>query len=171
MDISKISIGKRYPDSFNVVIEVPANADPVKYEFDKDSGAVIVDRFIATPMFYPCNYGFIPHTMADDGDAVDVLVISQYPLMPSCVIEARAVGVLVMEDEKGMDEKIIAVPVSKLTSFYDKVQELSDLPEILPAQIRHFFENYKGLEKGKWVKVKDFQNAQFARDLLSKFKV
>lgn len=139
---------------------------PIKYELDKDSGAVFVDRFIATPMFYPANYGFVPQTLSDDGDPVDVLVVGQHPLQPGCVIRSRPVGVLIMEDEAGQDEKIVAVPHEKMTPFYNDIQEATDLPEILLNQIKHFFEHYKDLEKGKWVKVKEWAPAAEARRLL-----
>ncbi|MFT6332413.1 MAG: inorganic pyrophosphatase [Lentimonas sp.] len=166
MDITKISAGSNVPNQINVIIEVPMNSDPVKYEFDKDSGAILVDRFIATPMYYPCNYGFIPNTLSDDGDPADVLVVSDYPIVPGAVIEAKPVGVLIMEDEKGMDEKIIAVPAKKLNSQYENVEEYTELPENLINKIKHFFERYKELEKGKWVKVKDFEGSTKAKELI-----
>lgn len=166
MNIDKISIGKDAPNYVNVIIEVPMNADPVKYEMDKDSGAIFVDRFIATPMYYPCNYGFVPNTLSDDGDPCDVLVVSDYPVVPGAVISAKPVGVLIMEDEKGMDEKIIAVPGKKLNSQYESVESYEELPANLINKIRHFFENYKGLEKGKWVKVAGFEGAAKARQLI-----
>ncbi len=166
MNIEKIAIGKDAPNYVNVIIEVPMNADPVKYEMDKDSGAIFVDRFVATPMFYPCNYGFVPNTLSDDGDPCDVLVVSDYPVVPGAVISAKPVGVLIMEDEKGMDEKIIAVPGKKLNSQYENVESYEQLPETLVNKIRHFFENYKGLEKGKWVKVKGFEGAEKAKALI-----
>ncbi len=153
MDISKIAVGKNAPQDVNVIIEVPMGSDPIKYELDKDSGAIFVDRFVHTAMTYPCNYGFIPNTLADDGDPADVLVVGNQSLMPGCVVAARPVGVLKMEDDGGMDYKIVAVPASRLHPYFDNVQELSDLPEILMEQIKHFFEHYKDLEKGKWVKV------------------
>lgn len=152
MDMSKISVGKNPPEDVNVVIEIPMGG-PVKYEVDKDSGAILVDRFLHTAMYYPCNYGFIPHTLSDDGDPVDVLVAGQYAVIPGAVMRARPVGVLKMEDEKGQDEKILAVPHDKLHPFYTNVNEYTDLPEILIQQIGHFFERYKDLEAGKWVKV------------------
>jgi len=167
MNISKISIGKNAPNQVNVIIEVPMNADPVKYEMDKDSGAIFVDRFIATPMHYPCNYGFVPHTLSDDGDPCDVLVISDFPVVPGAVISAKPVGVLIMEDEKGMDEKILAVPAVKLNSQFEAIESYEELPKNLLAKITHFFEHYKDLEKGKWVKVKGFEGAQKARDLIA----
>lgn len=166
MDVSKISIGKNPPHNVNVIIEVPMGADPVKYEFDKDAGAVIVDRILHTAMYYPCNYGFIPHTLADDGDPTDVLVICQMPLVPGCVIATRPIGVLRMEDDGGVDEKIIAVPQTKLNPFYDNVSEYTDLPDILINQIQHFFEHYKDLEPGKWVKIHGWDNAAKAAEII-----
>ena len=166
MDITKISPGKDLPNQINVIIEVPMNADPVKYEMDKDSGAIFVDRFIATPMYYPCNYGFIPGTLSDDGDPADVLVISDFPVVPGSVIAAKPVGVLIMEDEKGMDEKILAVPAKKLNSQYENVEEYQELSPLLLAKITHFFERYKDLEKGKWVKVKGFEGSAKAKELI-----
>lgn len=167
MDFSKISAGKDLPNQINVIIEVPMNSDPVKYEMDKDSGAIFVDRFIGTPMYYPCNYGFVPNTLSDDGDPVDVLVISDFPVVPGAVIAAKPVGVLIMEDEKGMDEKILAVPAKKLNSVYENVNEYQELPELLLAKIKHFFERYKELEKGKWVKVKGFEGSTKAKELIT----
>lgn len=166
MNISKISIGDDAPKYVNVIIEVPMNADPVKYEMDKDSGAIFVDRFVATPMYYPCNYGFVPHTLSDDGDPCDVLVVSDFPVVPGAVISAKPVGVLIMEDEKGMDEKIIAVPGKKLNSQFEAAESIEDLPQSLVNKIKHFFEHYKDLEKGKWVKVKSFEGAAKARELI-----
>lgn len=167
MNIEKIAIGSDAPHQVNVVIEVPMNSDPVKYEMDKDSGAIFVDRFIATPMYYPCNYGFVPHTLSDDGDPVDVLVVSDFAILPGAVISVKPVGVLIMEDEKGMDEKIIAVPAKKLNSQYEKIENFSEISENLLSKIRHFFEHYKDLEKGKWVKVKGFEDAATAKKLIS----
>jgi inorganic pyrophosphatase len=167
MNIDKISVGKDAPNQVNVIIEVPMNADPVKYEMDKDSGAIFVDRFVATPMYYPCNYGFIPHTLSDDGDPCDVLVISDFPVVPGAVIAAKPVGVLIMEDEKGMDEKILAVPANKLNSSFESANEIGDLPKGLVDKIKHFFENYKDLEKGKWVKIKSFEDASKAKELIN----
>jgi inorganic pyrophosphatase len=166
MDITKIPAGKNPPSNVNVIIEVPMGSLPVKYEFDKDSGAVFVDRFLQTPMFYPCNYGFIPQTLSGDGDPADVLVVAQYPLIPGSVIAVRPVGVLLMEDDGGQDEKILAVPVSKLTPLYDHVKNYTDLPESLVAQVKHFFEHYKDLEKGKWVKITGWADAARAEALI-----
>lgn len=166
MDISKIAIGKNVPDEVNVIIEVPMGADPVKYEMDKDSGAIVVDRFVQTAMHYPCNYGFIPHTLSLDGDPADVLVISRFPLVAGCVITVRPIGVLLMEDDGGKDEKILAVPTTKLDPFYSNVKETSDLPASFTAQIQHFFEHYKDLEKGKWVKIEGWGDSAKARELI-----
>ena len=165
--VSVLGKGKKFPDVFNVIIEIEANAaSPVKYEFDKDSGFLMVDRFIATPMYYPCNYGFVPNTLSDDGDPADVLVITPHPIKAGSVIESRAVGVLIMEDEKGMDEKIIAVPSSSITKMYDSVKDINDVDSALLAKIKHFFEHYKDLESGKWVKIKSFENAAKAIEIL-----
>ena len=153
MDISKIAIGKNPPEEVNVIIEVPQGGYPVKYELDKDSGAMYVDRFLHTSMVYPANYGFIPHTLSGDGDPCDVIVVCQSPVVPGAVIRCRPVGALLMEDESGEDEKILAVPVDKLHPFYSHVQSYTDLPEILCEQIAHFFQHYKDLEKGKWVTI------------------
>jgi inorganic pyrophosphatase len=167
MYLEKIATGKNPPENINVVIEVPMGNSPIKYEFDKDSGAIFVDRIVHTAMFYPANYGFVPNTLGGDGDPLDVLVICQYPFVPGAVIACRPVGVLIMEDESGEDEKIIAVPVSKVFPFYDSVKEYSDLPEILLQQISHFFEHYKDLEKGKWVKVKGFKDCKAAKEIIT----
>jgi inorganic pyrophosphatase len=166
-DALKLGKGKNFPEDFNVIIEIEANSSsPVKYEFDKDSGFLTVDRFIATPMYYPCNYGFVPNTLSDDGDPADVLVVTPFPIKAGSVIQARAVGVLVMEDEKGMDEKIIAVPVSGITKMYDNVKSIDDLDQGLVKKIQHFFEHYKDLEKGKWVKVQSMQGKEKAIEIL-----
>ena len=162
MNIDKLSIGKDVPNNVNVIIEIPTNASPVKYEVDKDSGALMVDRFMTAPMFYPANYGFVPHTLADDGDPIDVLVITPDPLVHGCVIPARPVGVLNMSDEGGGDVKIVAVPAGKLSTQYDHIKNYTDLPELLLQQIEHFFEHYKQLEKGKWVKIDDWADAEAA---------
>jgi len=153
MDITKIPTGKNAPREVNVIIEIPQGGHPVKYELDKESGAMYVDRFIHTSMVYPSNYGFIPHTLSDDGDPCDVLVVGQSPVIPGAVIRSRPIGALLMEDESGFDEKILAVPVDKLHPFYSKIKSYEDLPEILCEQIAHFFQHYKDLEKGKWVKI------------------
>lgn len=153
MSLNLVPAGKEMPEDIYVVIEIPQNADPIKYEIDKASGAIFVDRFMSTPMFYPCNYGYINHTLSLDGDPVDVLVPTPYPLIPGSVIRCRPVGVLKMSDEAGQDAKLVAVPHSKLTKQYEHINDVQDLPELLKAQIRHFFERYKELEHGKWVKV------------------
>lgn len=166
MDVSKISSGKSVPDNVNVVIENPMGGAPVKYELDKESGALFVDRFVHTPMFYPANYGFIPQTLGGDGDPVDVLVYAQHQIMPGAVIAARPVGVLVMEDDGGQDEKILAVPVDKTHPMFSNIKEYSDLPQILLDEIQHFFTHYKDLEKGKWVKMKGWEGAARAKELI-----
>lgn len=166
MDMSKISVGENPPFDINVIIEVPLGGEPIKYEMDKDSGAMFVDRFLYTAMRYPCNYGFIPHTLSDDGDPCDVLVVGKRALFPGSVIRARPVGVLLMEDEAGLDEKIVAVPHAKLTPFYDKVESYTDLPEVLQQRIPHFFEHYKDLEKDKWVNIKGWADKDHAGELI-----
>jgi inorganic pyrophosphatase len=153
MRLEAVSIGQNFPHEVNVVIEVPIGGEPIKYEMDKEAGTLIVDRFLYTAMRYPGNYGFIPHTLSDDGDPCDVLVVNTRAITPGAMMSVRPVGVLFMEDEAGGDEKIIAVPSSKLTKRYDSVKSYSDLPEITIKQVRHFFEHYKDLEDGKWVKV------------------
>jgi inorganic pyrophosphatase len=154
MSYDKVSPGKKIPEIFNVIIEIPMNADPVKYEVDKESGCLFVDRFMGTAMHYPCNYGYIPRTIAGDGDPVDVLVITPFALVPGSVISCRAIGMLEMEDEGGQDAKLLAVPEDKILSIYKHLQKPEDVNELLLNQIQHFFEHYKDLEKGKWVKVK-----------------
>jgi len=163
MSFDKIPAGKDLPSDINVIIEIPANSDPIKYEMDKDSDSVFVDRFVATPMFYPANYGYVPQTLSEDGDPLDVLVVAPYPVMVGAVIRSRVIGVLKMTDESGVDAKLLAVPHTKLTKLYDHVQEISDLPELLLKQIEHYFENYKALEAGKWVKVEGWADAEEAR--------
>ncbi len=163
MNIDKIPVGKDVPDSINVIIEIPALSTPVKYELDKESGALYVDRFMSTPMFYPANYGFIPHTLAEDGDPTDVLVISPTPLMHSCVVPVRPVGMLRMSDESGVDAKIVAVPAHKLSSGYRHIDSYTQLPSLLIQQIQHFFERYKELEPGKWVRVEGWSDADEAK--------
>ena len=168
MSLNDVPAGKDLPNDINVVIEIPANHDPIKYEIDKDTGEVFVDRFMATPMFYPCNYGYIPNTLSEDGDPLDVLVVTPYPLVPGCVIRCRPVGILNMSDEAGQDAKLVAVPVDKLTPIYKDVKEATDLPPLLIQQIQHFFERYKELEKGKWVKVDGWAGADAAREEIVK---
>ncbi len=163
MNIDKISIGNDAPNEVNVIIEVQSGGYPVKYEMDKESGAIFVDRYLSTAMRYPCNYGFVPHTLSDDGDPIDVLVVGNTPLMPGCVIAARPVGVLVMEDEAGEDEKIIAVPSNKLSMYHGDIHNYTDIPKILTDRIAHFFEQYKALEPNKWVKVHHWGDAAEAK--------
>ena len=153
MNLDRVSSGKNFPNEINVIIEIPAHSDPVKYELDKETGAMFVDRFMNTAMQYPCNYGYVPHTLSKDGDPVDVMVVTTDPLIPGSVIECRPVGVLKMTDESGDDAKILAVPTDKLSSMYRGVQDFRDLPEIVLEQIAHFFEHYKDLDEGKWVRV------------------
>lgn len=153
MDVAKVSVGKNPPHELNTIIEVPMGADPVKYEMDKDSGAIFVDRMLCTAMYYPCNYGFVPHTLSADGDPLDVLVLSEEKLISGCVIPVRPLGVLVMEDEAGQDEKLLAVPTSKITPLYNSYKDIEDVPQLKKDQIAHFFTHYKDLEKNKWVKI------------------
>lgn len=168
MGYNTIPAGKDLPNDIYVAIEIPANASPIKYEIDKDIDALMVDRFMATPMFYPANYGYINNTLADDGDPLDVLVITPYPVVPGSVIRARPVGVLKMSDEAGGDEKLLAVPHQKLTQLYNDIHDIDDVPQLLKDQIVHFFEHYKDLEKGKWVKVEGWGNADAARAAIVK---
>jgi inorganic pyrophosphatase len=168
MRLDAILPGKNPPDDINVVIEVPVGGEPIKYEMDKASGALVVDRFLYTPMRYPGNYGFIPHTLAADGDPMDVLVCNTRAIVPGAVINCRPVGVLVMEDDGGGDEKIIAVPSSKLTKRYESVKTYTDLPKISIEQIEHFFAHYKDLEPGKWVKIDHWGHVDEARDIILK---
>lgn len=163
MSYNKIPAGKDAPNDINVIIEIPAQANPVKYEVDHDMDALVVDRFMTAPMFYPANYGYVNNTLADDGDPVDVLVITPYPVVPGSVIRCRPVGVLNMSDEAGMDAKLVAVPHEKLSKEYGHIQDVNDIPQLLRDQIEHFFENYKTLEKGKWVKVEGWANAEEAK--------
>jgi inorganic pyrophosphatase len=162
MSFEKVSPGKSIPEKFNVIIEIPMNADPIKYEVDKESGAMFVDRFMGTAMHYPCNYGYIPRTIADDGDPVDVLVITPFPLTLGVVVSCRAIGVLQMDDEAGGDAKLLAVPEDKILPIYSHWQKPEDLNALLLNQIQHFFEHYKDLEKGKWVKVKGWEGKDAA---------
>jgi inorganic pyrophosphatase len=166
MRIDAISIGKNPPEDVNVIIEVPLGGQPIKYEMDKDAGTLVVDRFLYTPMSYPGNYGFVPHTLSEDGDPIDVLVVNTRELVPGCVINVRPVGVLIMEDNAGQDEKIIAVPSHALTKRYDHVQDHTDLPDITMQQVEHFFEHYKDLEPGKWVRIGDWYGAEKAKELI-----
>ncbi len=166
MRIDAISIGNNPPEDVNVIIEVPMGGQPIKYELDKDAGTLVVDRFLYTAMSYPGNYGFVPHTLSDDGDPIDVLVANTRGLVPGCVINVRPIGVLIMEDNEGEDEKILAVPSHALTKRYDHVKDYSDLPEITMQQIEHFFEHYKDLEPGKWVRLGGWQGAGKAKQMI-----
>jgi inorganic pyrophosphatase len=166
MFLSKIAIGTNPPEDINVIIENPLGGTPVKYELDKESGAVFVDRFLHTAMFYPGNYGFIPHTLSQDGDPVDVMVIGRTAVMPGAVMKCRPVGVLMMEDDAGLDEKIIAVPVPKLHPYHDNIGNYTDIRPILRQQIEHFFAHYKDLEPGKWSKTGGWQDAAAAKRLI-----
>ncbi len=166
MRIDALKTGNNPPDDINVIIEVPVGGEPIKYEMDKASGALFVDRFLYTPMRYPGNYGFVPHTLSADGDPIDVLVCNTRAIIPGGVINCRPVGVLVMEDDGGGDEKIIAVPSSKLTTRYDNVTTYTDLPKILIQQIEHFFTHYKDLEPGKWVKINHWGHVDEAKKLI-----
>ena len=167
MRIDAITIGDHPPEDVNVIIEVPVGGNPIKYELDKEAGTLVVDRFLYTPMAYPGNYGFVPHTLSEDGDPIDVLVCNTRPLVPGCVINVRPIGVLIMEDNAGQDEKVIAVPSHHLTRRYDSVKSANDLPEITLQQIEHFFEHYKDLEPGKWVKIGDWHGVDDAKALIA----
>ena len=153
MNLDRVASGGNIPNEINVIIEIPAQAEPVKYELDKETGAMFVDRFMTTSMRYPCNYGYVPHTLSKDGDPVDVLVLTSHPLISGSVIQCRPVGVLKMTDESGDDAKVLAVPIDKLSRLYRSVRDFRDLPEITLEQIAHFFEHYKDLDEGKWVRV------------------
>jgi inorganic pyrophosphatase len=163
MSLNLVSSGRDLPNDFNVIIEIPMNADPIKYEVDKESGAIFVDRFMGTAMHYPCNYGYVPHTLSDDGDPVDVLVITPFPLFPGVVVRCRPIGVLKMSDEAGEDAKVLAVPVDKVLSIYSHWQKPEDINELRLRQIQHFFEHYKDLEKGKWVKIQGWFGPEDAK--------
>jgi len=166
MRIDAIPIGNKPPYDINVIVEVPLGGEPIKYEMDKASGTLFVDRFLYTPMHYPGNYGFVPHTLSADGDPIDVLVCNTRAIVPGAVMNCRPVGVLMMEDDGGGDEKIIAVPTNKLTRRYEKIQNYYDLPEIAVKQIEHFFAHYKDLEPGKWVKIKSWGSVDEAQRLI-----
>ncbi|NMM36926.1 MAG: inorganic diphosphatase [Glaciimonas sp.] len=163
MSLNNVPAGRDLPNDFNVIIEIPMNADPIKYEVDKESGAIFVDRFMGTAMHYPCNYGYVPNTIAGDGDPVDVLVITPFPLFPGVVVRCRAIGVLKMTDDGGDDAKVLAVPVDKILSIYTHWQKPGDMNELLLNQIQHFFEHYKDLEKGKWVKIEGWAGPEEAK--------
>lgn len=166
MRIDMVPTGDNPPHSLNVIIEVPVGGEPVKYEFDKASGALFVDRILHTPMRYPANYGFVPHTLSPDGDPLDALVVARSPFIPGCVVRARPIAVLNLEDEHGGDEKLVCVPVDSTFPYYTNVEEKADLPEILFAQIEHFFTHYKDLEKEKWVRVGIWGGAEEARQIV-----
>lgn len=171
MSLNDVPAGKELPEDIYVVIEIPANTDPIKYEVDKKFDAIFVDRFMSTSMFYPCNYGYINQTLSLDGDPVDVLVPTPYPIQTGVVIRCRPIGILKMIDESGEDAKLVAVPHSKLTKEYDYIKDINDLPKLLRNKIKHFFEHYKDLESGKWVKIEGWENADIAKDeILSSFK-
>ena len=163
MSLDKVHPGKNAPEAFNVIIEIPMNADPVKYEVDKESGAIFVDRFMGTAMHYPTNYGYVPKTIAGDGDPVDVLVITPFPLIPGVVVPCRPSGILLMEDEGGQDGKVLAVPTDKILPIYSHWQKPEDMNELRLRTIAHFFEHYKDLEKGKWVKIKGWEGPESAK--------
>ncbi|WP_026595378.1 inorganic diphosphatase [Methyloferula stellata] len=166
MDLDAVSIGANPPHDVNVVIEVPIGGEPIKYEMDKKAGALVVDRFLYTAMRYPGNYGFIPHTLSDDGDPCDVIVANTRAIIPGAIMSCRVVGVLLMQDEAGQDEKILAVPSAKLTRRYEGIQNYTDLPEITLQQIEHFFTHYKDLEPNKWVKILRWGSCEEARDIV-----
>ena len=163
MRLDAVTPGRSIPDDFNVIVEIPAHADPIKYEVDKETGALFVDRFIGTSMHYPCNYGYVPQSLADDGDPLDVLVITPFALQPGVVVRCRALGVLKMEDEAGGDSKLLAVPIDKILPWYRHWRQWSDIAPERLAQIQHFFEHYKDLEPGKWVKVVRWEGPEAAR--------
>lgn len=162
MGLLQVSSGRNVPNEFNVIIEIPMRSEPVKYEVNKESGSLFVDRFMATAMFYPTNYGYVPQTLSEDGDPVDVLVLTPVPLVAGCVIACRAIGMLRMTDEAGIDTKILAVPVSKLTKIYDSVKTYADIPQAILQPIEHFFQHYKDLEEGKWVKLNGWEGVEAA---------
>ena len=169
MTVDKVSIGKDAPNDVNVIIEIPAQQIHIKYEIDKDSGELVVDRFMPTPMFMPCHYGYVPHTLGEDNDPIDALVVTDIPVVPRCVIRARPVAVLEMEDESGVDAKIVCVPHEKLDARFKDITSLEDLDRfdsLLRERIRHFYENYKALEPGKWVKVSNWADAARAKEMI-----
>jgi inorganic pyrophosphatase len=163
MSLDKVKPGAKAPEVFNVIIEIPMNADPIKYEVDKESGALFVDRFMGTAMHYPTNYGYVPQTISGDGDPVDVLVMTPFPLIPGVVIPCRAIGILKMEDEGGIDGKVLAVPTEKILPLYANIKLHTDVHELTLKQIAHFFEHYKDLEPGKWVKVLGWEGVEAAK--------
>jgi inorganic pyrophosphatase len=163
MSLNLVDAGRDLANDFNVIIEIPMHADPIKYEVDKQTGALFVDRFVSTAMHYPCNYGYVPQTLSDDGDPVDVLVITPFALMPGVVVRVRPIGILKMTDEGGGDTKLLAVPIDKLTPLYRHVETVRDLPELTISQITHFFQHYKDLEPGKWVKIDGWGSPEEAK--------
>jgi inorganic pyrophosphatase len=167
MNLDRVSSGDNIPDEINVIIEIPANADPVKYEVDKETGAMFVDRIMRTAMHYPANYGYIPHTLSDDGDPCDVMVPTAFPLIPGSVIRCRPVAVLKMTDESGDDAKVVAVPIDKITSRWSHVNTYEDMPDELMERIAHFFEHYKDLDEGKWVRVSGWEGVEAAKAEIS----
>ena len=167
MSLKDVPTGDKAPEAFNVVIEISANSDPVKYEVDKKTGALFVDRFMGTSMSYPLNYGYIPQTLGDDGDPLDVLVYTPFPLPPGVVVPCRVIGLLNMEDEAGVDTKLIALPTEKILPHFKHIQKLEDMSELLLQQVKHFFEHYKDLEPGKWVKVTDWEGADAAKKAIN----
>jgi len=172
MNLDRVTSGKDVPNDINVIIEIPAHSDPVKYEVDKETGAMFVDRFMNTAMHYPCNYGYVPNTLSNDGDPVDVLVVTPVPLIPGSVIRCRPVGVLKMTDESGDDAKVLAVPVDKLCRIFRQVQDISDVSPALLEQIAHFFEHYKDLDEGKWVRVQGWAGVEAAKaEILASVKM
>jgi len=163
MSLNRVNAGKDVPNDFNVIIEIPAHADPIKFEVDKETGALFVDRFVQTSMHYPCNYGYIPQTLSDDGDPADVLVLSPFALIPGVVVRCRPIGMLKMTDEAGGDTKLLAVPIDKLTPLYRNIETPRDLPEVMISQITHFFGHYKDLEPGKWVRIEGWVGPEEAK--------
>jgi inorganic pyrophosphatase len=166
MNLSKLQNLNINPDEFDVIIEIPLNSSNIKYEFDKDFGLIVVDRFLKTPMYYPCNYGFIPNTLSGDGDPCDVLVVSHHEIIPGAMIRVRPVGAILMEDESGEDEKILAVPISKIDPSFDNIKDCDNIEPSLKNKLIHFFEHYKDLDKNKWVKVKGFTDKNHAKELI-----
>jgi len=163
LNLDRVAAGKNIPDEINVIIEIPSHSDPVKYEVDKETGAMFVDRFMSSAMHYPCNYGYVPHTLSKDGDPVDVLVVTPVPLIAGSVIQCRPVGVLKMTDESGDDAKVLAVPIDKLCQTFRQAQNIHDIQPMLLDQIAHFFEHYKDLDEGKWVRVDGWANIDEAK--------
>jgi inorganic pyrophosphatase len=168
MSLEQIGAGLNAPDDINVIIEIAASSDPIKYEICKNANILQVDRILATSMSYPANYGYVPHTLCEDGDPIDVLVVTPYPLMPGCVIRCRPIGLLVMEDEAGKDSKVLALPIEKVTRMYNKIEDVNDMPDVFLNTIVHFFEHYKKLSPEKWVKVEGWENIESAKKAITK---